>query len=280
MTLVVARIIEKQIVILSDTKITSPGEILQGLDNHILKAVIINPNLCICYAQTIRKALKALTELEIRSVLNLDLESIQAFLLEKHQNWGNDPDFIIASLIPHPSLHKISDGRLISIPATWLGNQDAFNYYQQYYEAISKIRDIPLNVSTKMYSAFTKVSALRKYDDIGEFTIEVKNDEEGFKYFQSASGVNAVRLNGKGVFSSVAHKTARDGGYTYSVFAPKKAGIGAVGIHFYQGKLGVLFYPIQQEKPKIYADVTVDQFKLKVFEEFGFEIAGDTIVEK
>jgi len=279
-TLVIARIIENQIVILSDTKITSPSEILQGLDNHILKAVIINPNLCICYAQTISKALKALADLEIKSISNLNIETVKEFLLDKHQGWGNDPDFIIASLIPHPSLHKISDGKLISIPATWLGNQVAFNDYQQYYDAISNIQGIPLNISTKMYSAFTRVGSSRKHDDIGEFTIEVKNDKEGFKYFQYASGVNAVKLNANGVISSVAHKTAGEGGYTYSVFAPKKAGIGAVGIHFYQGKLGVLFFPIQQEKPKIYADVTVDQFKSKVLEEFGFEIVGDTVVEK
>lgn len=277
MTLIVTRIIENQIKILSDTKITDSGGTSQGLNNHILKAVIVNSGLCICYAGKIGKA-----EVAIKNVLQAqyELKPTLDYLLEKHKSWDYETDFIVAALtMASPSLHRISGGQLTSTIATWLGNQDAFNYYQKKYDLFSNMVEFPGNMSLYMDLAFRNVTQAG-YDDVGEFVIEVKNDSDGFKYFQYAAGVNAIRMSAKGVASSIAYQTAQEGGYTYSVLTPRKAGIGAIGIHFYQGNLGVLIYPITEDKPVFFSNVSMDEFRDKILEKYGFEISGMNVSDK
>ena len=280
MTLVVARIIENQIKILSDTKITDPSGTGQGLSNHILKAVIINPNLCICFAQTISKALRAIKEITIYGDSQNELDRVLMFFLEKHREGNNDPDFIIAALKPHPSLHRISQGEMISTPATWIGNKDAFEDYQKHYQYVSQLKELPEDISLCMEFAIRHLIDEAIYDDIGDFVIGVTSSPEGFSYINYTSGISAIRISPTGESDSISSQTAAMGGNSYSVVTPRKVGIGAIGLHFYQGKFGAILYPTKNEKPIIYANVTMDQFKLKVLEDFGFEFIGKNIVDK
>jgi len=133
-----------------------------------------------------------------------------------------------------------------------------------------------------MRSAFRYAISQPEYqNEVGGFTMEAQNYRDGFKYSQNTYNVNAVRVAGKkGITSAIATQTVSEGGYTYSILTPTKAGIGAIGIHFFQGKVGALFYPAQETKPKVFASVTMSEFQEKVLEEFGFELTGQNVVDK
>jgi len=121
---------------------------------------------------------------------------------------------------------------MISAPATWIGNKDAFEDYQKHYQYVSQLTELPKNISLYMEFAIRHVIHQAIYDDIGDFVIGVMNSIEGFRYINHTSGISAQRLSPAGKSDSMADQTAAMGGNSYSVLTPKKAGIGAIGLHF------------------------------------------------
>src|SRR5688572_29407778 len=123
MTLIMARLIHDQINILSDSKKTNAGEVFKGLDAiTLLKAIVLHPHLCICFAGSIGRAQMAINSLAIRPDSPFDLEMILEKLLNTHKAAENNPDFIIATLTPRPTLHEIKDGLLKrGVVTSWIG---------------------------------------------------------------------------------------------------------------------------------------------------------------
>jgi hypothetical protein len=71
--------------------------------------------------------------------------------------------------------------------------------------------------------------------------------------------------------------TAAQGGFAYSVLTPDIPGVGAVGVHFFQGDLRLLFYPTRFQSPEVYNRVTHDEFRNAVRGRYGFDIQGAQI---
>ena len=64
------------------------------------------------------------------------------------------------------------------------------------------------------------------------------------------------------------------GSYNYSVLTPNRSGIGALGVHFLEGKLGALFYPRIQWEPILFRNIGIDEFINAVSEKYDVSIGG------
>ena len=275
MTLVVAKVIENKIYIFSDSKITDPKNILRGMDNEVLKAIIINPNICICYAGAIAKAVKAIHELQNNNLIATD--DILNYLLVSHSKEGNNPDFIVATFLPKPSIYEIKKGMIKrDLQVAWIGNQSAFSDFQRYrFEApeIFKTNEFILS-----RFAFVKVIEDTKHEDVSDFLIGVTSSLNGFVYSDYASGLASITMHPNHTISGSISVNAAHGGYSYSVLRPQEAGIGAIGVYFLQGSFGALLYPLRQDRPFIFAQVELQGFIEKVENVFGFRLIGLNIV--
>jgi hypothetical protein len=285
MTLIVANSLNENVRIISDSKKTSPDEILRGTNNHVLKSVIICPALCVCFAGSVGRAQIAIQKLALSRANPFDLEKVLEFLLLEHRAGNNDPDFIVAATSPFTTLNKISGGELSrNLPSCWIGNYDAFSDYQTQFHSTS----IPnqgddlgtkaefFTLVSKMEMAFRSVIQSNVHPDVGEFSISVMTDTDGFRYAPAANMQGSLGTQSIPSLSwtTVSFGSTGEGGYSYSIMTPLEAGVGALGIHFYQGYLGALFYPMKFANPITYKNVSADEFKRKVKAQFGFEIQG------
>jgi hypothetical protein len=283
MTFIVANSYKDNIRIISDSKKTSPEEILRGTENNVLKAVIVHSALCVCFAGSVGRAQVAIEKLEVSRGNPFDLEKVLEYLLLEHRAGNNDPDFIVAALSPFTTLNKISGGELSrNLPSCWIGNHDAFSDYQKHFHSgslpnqggYSGTKEEFYTLVSKMEMAFRSVVQSNAHKDVGELTISVMTDTDGFKYAPAANTSFVTQSIPSNTWTPLRFGSTAEGGYSYSIMTPSEAGIGAVGIHFYQGNLGALFYPTKSANAITYKNVSAEQFKEKVCEEFGFEIEG------
>jgi hypothetical protein len=132
MSLIVARIIEDEIRIVSDTKVTNYSAVHNTPLNGSLKCVVVSPSCCVCFAGTAVLAQDAMTPLLKNN--DLDRASITGHLLREHLAEGCKTDFIVAFTDPQPTLARIIAGQIEEDrPATWIGDQPAFATYQEHY---------------------------------------------------------------------------------------------------------------------------------------------------
>jgi hypothetical protein len=286
MTLIVANSSNDYIRIVSDSKKTSPEEILRGAQNSVLKSIIINPALCICFAGSIGKAQLAIEKLCFNTYPEGNLDRILDDLLQVHCKGSNDPDFIVGSLSPTVSLNTIKEGHILrNASACWIGNYDAFSEYQKHFHGnfiqtqgmLQAVEDEFYKMVIKMELAFRLVLQENKFADVGEFSISVMTDKDGFKYVPAAITTFVNQSIPSHTETTLKFGSTAEGGYSYSIMTPEVSGIGAIGLHFYQGKIGALFYPLRSSSPIIFRNVTAGQFKNEVQKEFGFEIDGPRI---
>ena len=279
MTLVVARSISDEIRVICDSKVTDPTTIRSGRMVDILKVIILQPKLCVCFAGNIGRAQMAMENLArtIGADDGFDLEEILDFLLMEHlegERRAGDgvegTDFIVGTMGPKLSIYRIAAGVLErDLPNAWIGDPAAFSAYQSNFHdpetLCSKYRlhsgDPRLEMISKMADAFRAVIQDDAFPSVGNFLISVTSKPaggDGFTYLPSAIG------DGFG--------TAAEGGFTYSILTPKISGIGALGVYFIQGRFGTLMYPARSLAPVVYAGVDFEEFVLKVKNDFGIEL--------
>ncbi len=287
MSFVRAQRFRSEIRIFADTKKTSPHEILRGIQTSVLKVVIVRSDLCICFAGHIGPAVVALEGLDkMIGDKPWNLDSVLDYLLEAHIRSAKDTDFIIATLTPKTELYRISDGRIErDLEFCWIGDQDAFSTYQEFFQQISGFEreDVSpevaetLNTILRMERAFVRLVESRRHENVGEFMIQVGTKPgEGFYYEGFHVGhPGSPNLRRKIDESEEVREWAAAGGsYTFSMLVPEQSGIGAIGIHFYEGNFGALFYPLKTEKPVLIMGVDQKGFQDSILERFGLRLTG------
>ena len=68
--------------------------------------------------------------------------------------------------------------------------------------------------------------------------------------------------------------SAEHGDFAYTTLAPREAGVGAVGIYFVEGRLGLLYHPLKFDVPEKYVEIGLGDFKRAVVKEHGFHLEG------
>jgi hypothetical protein len=68
--------------------------------------------------------------------------------------------------------------------------------------------------------------------------------------------------------------SAAHGDYSYAILTPEEPGIGAIGIYFLEGRLGLLYEPLRRDDPQPFSNVSVADFKRLVRERHGIPLGG------
>lgn len=271
--------------ILSDTKITDSEQILRGVETNVLKVVILRPDLCIGFAGLIGPASLGIEELDkLIGAEEVNIDRVLAYLLERHLAAAKKTDFIVASLTPKSNLYKISEGKVESnLQTCWIGDHDAFSTYQEFFHQthgferpeLSPESAQTVNTIFRMQRAFMRLVESSLHESVGQFMIEVAtNPGLGFYYEARYLGTPGPPSLHRQIEASeeISDWSAAVGGFSTSILVPDEAGIGAIGIHFFQGNFGALFYPINQEKPILIKDVNKEEFITQIFERVGVRL--------
>jgi len=273
--------------ILSDTKITDSEQILRGVETNILKVVILRPDLCIGFAGLIGPASLGIEKMdELIGAEEVNMDQVLDHLLQRHLAAGKKTDFIVASLTPNSNLYKISEGKVESnLQTCWIGDHDAFSTFQEFFHQtrgferpeLSPELAETVNTIIKMQRAFTRLVESGLHESVGQFMIEVAtNPGAGFYYEARYIGTPGAPSLHRQIEPSeeISDWSAAIGGFSTSILVPDEAGVGAIGIHFFQGKFGALFYPLEQEKPIVIKNVDKEEFIAQIFERFGVRLCA------
>lgn len=271
MSLVVAKITPRGIRIVSDSKVTDPEAVKHGYLYGTIKAVIINQNLCICYAGKAGVGQVAIDS--IRSHAK-KIEGVCQRLLDAHKEANEETDFIIAALKP-TKLFKISNGDIQETDSScWIGDSDGFNIFQKYLHQTnpSNIPDSDYLTSIKMETAMREVISEPSIPRVGEFSISVASTKNGFNYMLGqyrAAGFLPQSIP-SGVLTPIQFGNAASGGFSYHIMSPDNAGIGALGIYFPEGSFGAFFYPEKSWEPIIFRG----DFVLEIQKKYNVSLIG------
>ena len=106
MTLVVARVLNEKILVLSDTRVTFTTARYRPAPHLVLKVAILNPDVCAAFAGDVDRAQMAISSVDHSS----DIDSMMDHFLAAHLE-GNlaNPDFILCTLRPKPEIIRIRD---------------------------------------------------------------------------------------------------------------------------------------------------------------------------
>ncbi len=181
----------------------------------------------------------------------VNIDRMLDYLLERHLAAAKKTDFIVASLTPNSNLHKISEGKVESdLQSCWIGDHDAFSTYQEFFHQTRGLERPDLspesaqivNTIFRMKKAFARLVESGLHESVGQFVIEVAtNPGEGFyyeAYYVGRPGPPSLRRRIE-PSEEISDWSAAVGGFSTSILVPNNAGVGAIGIHFFQGKFGL-----------------------------------------
>jgi hypothetical protein len=285
MSLIVTRIIGDEIRVVSNTKITNYSAIHETPLDGLLKCVVVSPTCCVCFAGNV-----GLAQATLRPILdsdNLDGVYVTEHLLLEHRAGNSETDFIVALTDPQPTVYRIVAGKIeAASPSTWIGDQAAFATDQAHYHtleskpfsgfAVDELRRF--EAATRMSDAFHAVIDDQRHHSVNDFSITITSkpaEGDGFRYLASSVGFGFHSISNTTEETSLFRPLGAAGGsYNYSVLTPRHSGVGAVAVHFLEGKLGALFYPRIQWAPVLFRDTAIDEFIDAVSQQFGVPIDG------
>lgn len=288
MTLVVANRFGTGTRLFCDTRVTHPYDENPHYLRGTLKAILLHPALCVAYAGDVANALSAIRDLNVSRSSGFSLEKVISSLERMHNRTPAGIEFIVASALDGETLTVIKEGHATRVDYCWIGDSAAFEEYQRLFNTevpashsssiINPALAADLRVANRMYDALEGVAASSAVTSVGELILSIVLTEDGFIYAPRAlmSGGRPQTIP-SGVPTRIQFGGAAEGGFSYSVLTSQVPGIGAIGVHFYQGRLGVLFFPAQLERPALYRNVGHDEFRAAVRKEFGFDVQGPQI---
>lgn len=183
---------------------------------------------------------------------------------------------------------RIRDGHIETrLLRAWIGDKSAFDAYQAFRSAVLATPEIQTLVADLdqytqenilMLRAFEKAVDDPHIHTVGNLMIRVLTDPQGLQYAPSATMIaGRSRTIPPNVPTTIQFGEAPEGGFAVSVLTPTRSGVGAVGAHFHQGRVGVLFYPLESSTPIVFPKVSHDEFRAEVYERFGLHIQGPVI---
>jgi hypothetical protein len=283
-------------------RITDLNAIRRGFLHAELKVILLNPTLCAAYSGTVAMALPAIRRIASDE---MSLEQAKAHLFEAHKQSNGQTDFLLASLSP-PTLTVIKEGLIRESDAGWLGDQPAFNEYQRHYsdaklllprdafESDAEFHDIEF--ATRMGEAMDAVvhgahfvgeGEAREltmpeggsYEGVGEARVMVvpRAEDKLFGYaHQNRALASTVAKAGTAQTERVQADfgSAERGSLAVFMLTPTQPGVGAIGLYFLEGELGLLYAPLVRDKPEPYPSVSVHEFCEQVHLKRGIELGG------
>lgn len=210
----------------------------------VLKSVILHQSMIVAYAGDVVRAHIALQKWR----RSWDVDTTVQALLAAHCEQGlMDPDFIIASGSPNPSIVRIRAGDIEhGLSAAWLGDAETFGAFQK-LRITADAKDGPWEQACY---AFNSILHDEQYPLVSGFMVESRCGggqsrylpHMGVTYDPEAKVVSTE-------FERLPQRTAAEGGYSYYLLTPSESGVGVIGVFFPQGNVGYLFHPRRTEVP-------------------------------
>jgi hypothetical protein len=282
MSLVVAHCSKRTLKIVSDTRLSDPISRLPCSHfDGALKILLLSSELGFAFAGDPAPALEVLSESQDATAHRADLQSLTALLLEKTRQSRGASDFLAFSTAPSPRLRKISAGGVSEEQADyWIGDQEAFNCYQEYFHSAmaaypERLQHNPDYLQNQMDVAMKEVIESSRVQSVGDFLVPASSEKDGLRYVSYAriTVFPTAERSPDGWFKMKAGGPA-EGGYTISMLTPYDRGIPAVAFHFLEGRFGVLFCPGKLQRPAIIKEVDTDSFSRQVSQVYGIRLQG------
>lgn len=280
MTLVVARIVEDNIFIESDSKITDERLVKNNPLCGLLKTFILHPFVSISFAGNI-----VFAELALKKVFEQKIEDVNVLLTmlsDINIESRNTTDFIVATIIGKiPKLYKVADGNVESnILNAWIGDVDGFQVYQKEYHSTQEHSEI----KERMKSAFRAVIENSELETIGDFHISTSLNYEinpnhpvflhDFKVNIDVTEPQLIKIEEKGKFESVPLGTREGGSHGLSYLATASPDFHGVAIHFTHGNFGLLFCPQLSFNGILLKDINGRDFVDKIKTDYDIPLRG------
>ena len=293
MTLVVARQINNEVYLVADTKFTPTVEsVISQSSMYIggLKLIILSPGICIGFANNTEFARKAIEGIYDKNINIFDKNLLIDYFLNIHLlsvTEGGTIDFIIALILESEDnetftkeIFKIADSKVSwENTTTYIGDNEAFNVFQD----ISHKRLSNSNIPTKLgiskqpdfnQSLSSALFAIQSVIDnplilnVDGIRTAVISEAGQFKYTEYIL-VKAVPIPVRSEPNSpLSFGGAPEGSDIKHVGMYSAAGHGIFPVYWVTGKFGVIYNPIECFKPKIISNITQDEFRSVVREEF------------
>lgn len=264
MTLVVAY--ANPLVIVGDSRVIRDERANRpdAVHPYALKVVLLNPELAIGFAGQVHVANDALAELASDATPNEVRESLSAVAAE------SSTDFLIATR--ESSICTISDGIVSDWrPTGHVGSAPAFDRFQR---AFHESQDPACTTLSEGEQLITRVGhamdhACDASSDLGGFLARAVFTNRGLEYQSSFGAVGMAVVPNS---TALRRMTAPEGGYTFVVLTPARAGVGALGHYLEQPALGVLYHPRKYSDPQYVPGVSLPEFAGIVARKFDLEL--------
>jgi hypothetical protein len=207
MSLVVAKIVGSNICVVSDTKLSSVHEDIRSKQHPkdgVIKTTILNKHQCISFAGSEYYAEKAFKEMEQGG----NVDEMKDILFRHHAFSDYKTEFIFCFFETGPHIVVFKGGQILEYTTAWIGDFEAFTYFQEYYHAdrtetpqkgnlsitivgeAPDIKNIRMTINSKvpnddffkMANAMDHVIFNRSVTTVGGFRIQVTFDDEMFSY--------------------------------------------------------------------------------------------------
>lgn len=291
MTLVVGRRnINGVIHMVGDMRLTDPAEIRRGYPYAVLKNIILGPDRLVAFAGNSDLGMQT-----IRRLKDAPVEELVGGLSGSAEEAGEGPgavDYLLAHT--ERGLMRITaSGVEGPAEAGWVGDPAAFEIYQRAYhagsvpepiwiEGISPPRDqlgdpAAMEPFIRMATATYALIGDESVASVGEVFVTA-NSKRGFHYEQQGFFQANHEQEIGTEWTTLNWGTAAQGGFGFNLLPPKEHGVGAIGLYFPHGGLGLLYHPLAYDDALAYRRVTHDEFREAVAEDHQIEIDGGRLV--
>lgn len=264
MSFLYARKLDDRIYVLADTKIsydTIESDIIIkaiGRENEyllrnygIIKNVIINRDICVGFAGSIRDFNELLEYIDNNKITSI--EDINEKALEIHLKNRQETDFIISQCnAATKKLYVVKDEKIKECDSCWIGSKKCFDSFQEkrykmpppkVYDLETK-KDIELNDNDGVWindsEVFKNVVNSNIDNSVGLFTIRCLGNKDGFKYFEEMSTYQGFKpYEIKPGESALLYEDTANGGYTYFMYESNEY----VNMYIDQLGKGIVFKP-------------------------------------
>ena len=173
MSLVVGRIVDNKISIISDSKVTNKDFAKNSPLIGVLKTLILDPQTSLSYTGKIyyiEIALDNYLQMKAKTV-----DDVLNMLLNVNIESNNETDFVLATIHNNiPKLYKISNGQIVrDISFFWIGDKKGYEIYQREFHTLGEKSD---KIVENMRTAFSTVIESPQVDTIGYFQISMSTD--------------------------------------------------------------------------------------------------------
>lgn len=304
MTLVLGKIIDNDIYIDSDSRLSpSDGTTSNPLEGA-LKTVILHPFVCVSFAGHVeyaRDAISAVVTYFADATARETLGGAQplVWLLDTLHHWSlesrksgdeeHEVDFAIATMFGNrPRIFVLKGGPAVESQHFWLGSPRAFERFQELY------RPGVLPPSRKrMYTAFSAVLGDDRFPTVGDFHVvtettnwtNCKNaaDEIVRTFAHGPRGVTAhlgvserkVTFESAGEWVPISSGSAAGGSHSILFLVVSSPSHHGIAVHYHHGRFGILFCPqLSVIEGAVIPDVSGIEFVAEVERKWGLLLRG------